>query len=35
MPTLYYTLGDAMQACRDEEVRGVAVMTQIVSAYDN
>jgi hypothetical protein len=30
MPTLYYTLHDAMDACRFEEERGCVVFTEIV-----
>ena len=31
MPTIYYTLRDAMDACYAEKQRGCAVMTEIVS----
>ena len=31
MPTIYYKLRDAMNACRAEKQRGCAVMTDIVS----
>lgn len=31
MPTLYYSLRDAMEACDEEKERGCAVMTSIVS----
>lgn len=30
MPTIYYTLRDAMDACDVEKRRGCAVMTEIV-----
>ena len=30
MPTIYYTLRDAMDACEVERKRGCAVMTEIV-----
>jgi hypothetical protein len=30
MPTIYYTLSDAIDACKAEEKRGCAVMTEIV-----
>lgn len=31
MPTIYYRLRDAMDACDAEKKRGCAVMTEIVS----
>ena len=31
MPTIYYTLRDARDACYAEKQRGCAVMTEIVS----
>ena len=30
IPTIYYTLREAMDACAAEKVRGCAVMTEIV-----
>ncbi len=30
MPTIYYTLREAMDACAIEKARGCAVMTEIV-----
>lgn len=30
MPTIYYTLRDAMDACAAEKARGRAVVTEIV-----
>ncbi len=30
MPTLYYSLRDAMDACQEEKERGCAVMTEII-----
>ena len=30
MPTIYYTLRDAMDACVAEKARGCAVVTEIV-----
>ena len=30
MPTIYYTLKEAMGACAAEKARGCAVMTEIV-----
>ena len=30
MPTIYYTLRDAINACYEEKQRGCAVMTEIV-----
>ena len=30
MPTIYYTLREAMDACATEKARGCAVMTEIV-----
>lgn len=30
MPTIYYTLRDAINACYKEKQRGCAVMTEIV-----
>ena len=30
MPTIYWSLRDAINACHEEEARGVAVMTEIV-----
>lgn len=31
MPTIYYSLRDAMNACEAEKFRGCAVFTEIVS----
>ena len=33
MPTIYWSLGEAMKACELEKERGVAVMTEIVHLY--
>lgn len=30
LPTIYYTLSEAMDACAAEKARGCAVMTEIV-----
>jgi hypothetical protein len=32
MPTLYWSLSEAIAACKAEEARGCAVMTDIVQA---
>ncbi len=31
MPTIYYSLRDAMNACEIEKARGCAIFTEIVS----
>ena len=33
MPTIYWSLGEAMEACELEKERGVVVMTEIVHLY--
>ncbi len=33
MPTIYWSLSDAIKACKDEAERGVSVITEIVSLY--
>lgn len=35
MPTIYWSLGDAIAACRFEAERGCAVMTDIVSVQNS